>query len=114
MVSYQAIILGTVIYILFVLTGSASGLYGIVLGILISGCTIGYIVGKKIVRGLIHGYTVGLTGILCLIIIQWPNISITLDFNHQTVIVKWICISILLTGIGGFMGSITRRIMENY
>lgn len=114
MVNFRAIILGTVIYILLVLTGSGSGLYGIVWGIYISGCIIGYLVGKKGVKGLIHGFIVGIIGIICLIIIQWPNISLTINFNHNPMFIKWICISVLITGIGGFTGSITRRIRDNY
>ena len=114
MVNYLAIIIGTIIYILFVLAGSASGLCGIVLGIFISGCTIGYLVGKQGVKGLIHGWIIGMIGMVCLMIIQWPNIAITLNFSHQPVFIKWICISVLLTGIGGLTGSITRRILENH
>ncbi len=114
MVNIPAIILGTIIYTVLVLTGAASGMGGMMVGIIVSGSIIGYIVGKNMFRGIIHGGITGITGSLFLLLIQWSNISlICCILSNEIDSFKLILSSIILTGIGGLIGTIIRRVVEN-
>jgi len=110
MIKHNAVVLGTVMYVLFSITGSSSGILGIYIGVFVSGFMIGNLINGSVIRGLLHGIIIGILGIFFLgIIYLYFEHLIFLSTLKSVYFTKLFIYTIVLTGIGGLMGSKSKQ-----
>lgn len=116
MFNSKAIILGTVIYVIFGLAGSSSEIWEFCTGIFIAGYMVGKLVNGNVVRGLVHGVIIGLIGAIFFLQIYWftgHQILIKeIDPNYS--ILKLFIYSILITAIGVLSGSSAHKLYRKF
>jgi hypothetical protein len=111
MIKYNAVVLGTIIYVLFSITGSSTGILGIYLGVFTSGFMIGNLINGSMIRGLLHGTIIGIMGIFFIGIIYLNFESLVpLSTLKSVYFMKLFIYTVALTGLGGLMGSTSKKI----